>query len=412
MSLPLDVFEVKTGDIYRFRIVSATIIFPVVLSFEDHEMIVVASDGRPIQPLTVDYLIVYNGERYDVDVVAKANPKKANYFIKLQTLEHYNDDSYNSEAEPNVGLAILRYSNVENYHSFFSTPNLSSCKNSDNEIYNDKRCRIANCPFPIPILNAVCFHVTDFKSALDVKDSPALKKSYTNNFQEHFITTMGHDPGLNGFAFVYPYAPPPLAEHVDDVIEKCPDTCNVGQHEHCQCTQILKLKLNNTIQLVLVNYFDGDVGFAHPMHIHGHHFYVIKKGFATYNDKGIITGNSPDFFCDENTAICQWENLTWADGNIPGANLENPPLKDTVVVPLGGYVVLRVTADNPGFWMAHCHIMVHHGNGMALMLQEGEIEDLAEPPDNVKSYVYGKAKWNMNLAKSEIKEKERKRKGK
>lgn len=32
-------------------------------------------------------------------------------------------------------------------------------------------------------------------------------------------------------------------------------------------------------------------------------------------------------------------------------NFNNPPLKDTIQVPSGGYVILRFYANNPGFWV-------------------------------------------------------------
>ena len=50
-------------------------------------------------------------------------------------------------------------------------------------------------------------------------------------------------------------------------------------------------------------------------------------------------------------------------------NLKNPPLKDTVIVPDAGFTLIRFLADNPGFWLLHCHISWHHRMGMAMMLQ-------------------------------------------
>ena len=50
-------------------------------------------------------------------------------------------------------------------------------------------------------------------------------------------------------------------------------------------------------------------------------------------------------------------------------NFINPPQKDTVSVPDSGFVVMRFRADNPGFWLMHCHIDLHNHGGMALVLQ-------------------------------------------
>ncbi len=43
-----------------------------------------------------------------------------------------------------------------------------------------------------------------------------------------------------------------------------------------------------------------------------------------------------------------WADPTWAGGNLPEMVTHGAPLKDTVLVPAGGYVVIRFLADNPG----------------------------------------------------------------
>jgi len=40
-------------------------------------------------------------------------------------------------------------------------------------------------------------------------------------------------------------------------------------------------------------------------------------------------------------------------------------MKDSVVVPDGGYVVLRFISDNPGIWSFHCHLSFHLEAGKA-----------------------------------------------
>ena len=41
-------------------------------------------------------------------------------------------------------------------------------------------------------------------------------------------------------------------------------------------------------------------------------------------------------------------------------------LKDVIVVPNRGYVIVRTFLDNPGTWIMHCHIDFHLSLGMAL----------------------------------------------
>ncbi|KAJ3211961.1 ferroxidase fet3 [Dinochytrium kinnereticum] len=49
---------------------------------------------------------------------------------------------------------------------------------------------------------------------------------------------------------------------------------------------------------------------------------------------------------------------------------EFPMRRDVVVIPGGGYAVLRFRADNPGIWLFHCHIEWHLEAGLAITLIE------------------------------------------
>lgn len=110
------------------------------------------------------------------------------------------------------------------------------------------------------------------------------------------------------------------------------------------------------VDLVINNLDDG----AHPVHLHGHSFYVLSS-FRADGRSGWGSYNPHD------------------PASAPGQplNLQNPLVKDTVSVPRRGHVVLRVVADNPGLWMLHCHMMVHMGVGMAAGLHVGPAGDEA-----------------------------------
>jgi FtsP/CotA-like multicopper oxidase with cupredoxin domain len=84
--------------------------------------------------------------------------------------------------------------------------------------------------------------------------------------------------------------------------------------------------------------------------MHGHHFHVLKIGYPPYNPvNGNATGRNPDIRClNELCTEATWADPSWNSGYIPGVNLEDPPLKDTVSVPADGYVIIRLRADNPG----------------------------------------------------------------
>ncbi len=88
----------------------------------------------------------------------------------------------------------------------------------------------------------------------------------------------------------------------------------------------------------------------HPVHIHGRQFQVIKIGWPKYDNQSRWESENYDVKCDINKFCnkASWKDSTWNDGNVPGIINNGAPLKDTVLVPLGGYVVIRFLVNNPG----------------------------------------------------------------
>lgn len=103
---------------------------------------------------------------------------------------------------------------------------------------------------------------------------------------------------------------------------------------------------NSTVDFII----DNHRYMPHPFHLHGHHLHQISFS------------NSESFpFESVGEAITEkYVNL----------NIENPPRFDVAWVPPGGHVVARITADNPGVWLMHCHNLGHLMAGMGTVLFE------------------------------------------
>ncbi|KAL4898051.1 Cupredoxin [Aspergillus ambiguus] len=75
----------------------------------------------------------------------------------------------------------------------------------------------------------------------------------------------------------------------------------------------------------------------HPIHLHGHDFFILSQGPNIWNGS-VMT--------------------------------ENPPRRDTAMLPAQGHLVLAFKTDNPGAWLMHCHIGWHTTEGFALQFVE------------------------------------------
>lgn len=128
----------------------------------------------------------------------------------------------------------------------------------------------------------------------------------------------------------------------------------------CHCIHRIKVKMNSVVDLILIDIQDG---LTHPFHLHGFKFYVMEMG--SFDMK--VTNSAKI----KNQGLPKNNRLN-----------ERPVHRDTVLVPNKGFVRLRFRADNPGFWLAHCHFEWHLAIGMGFILQVGEIEDMSKPSEH------------------------------
>jgi FtsP/CotA-like multicopper oxidase with cupredoxin domain len=82
---PLEVFTVTPGRRYRFRMINAfCTVCPAQLTIEGHPLLVISSDGEPVQPVPVNTIISFTGERYDF--VINADQPIGAYHIQASTI--------------------------------------------------------------------------------------------------------------------------------------------------------------------------------------------------------------------------------------------------------------------------------------------------------------------------------------
>ena len=132
----------------------------------------------------------------------------------------------------------------------------------------------------------------------------------------------------------------------------------------CECIHRVKVKLNSIIEFVLIDIEDNS---RHPFHMHGHKFYVMDAGY----------------FSDTKEDVLEIIKMRRNSDN------SMPILKDTVTIPKGGFVKIKFKADNPGFWLAHCHFDYHFAVGMGFIVQVGELNEMKEPPDGMSGNCNG-----------------------
>ncbi len=128
--------------------------------------------------------------------------------------------------------------------------------------------------------NVLCWQTLQQQKSEQGFATKILQFEFPGNFCKPLFDTR-----LKWFSFQYPKALPALAMHESDVISECLSMC---KSQDCPCTHYFNITLHNTVQIVLANIGKGKKGknkvqgFAHPIHVHGHHLYVIKVKLSIF----------------------------------------------------------------------------------------------------------------------------------
>ncbi|GAB6021782.1 hypothetical protein CHUAL_004359 [Chamberlinius hualienensis] len=351
---PLQEFKVKSGFKYRFRMCNnANSECPTKISIDNHTMTIIAADGIPVKALKVDSIISGPGERYDF--VVHANYSDGNYWIRFQSTGNFDYCSASYSA------ANLKYEDSIDRDLTQLYEPIKSDDKKDNVLET-----IANLKSLVkdePLLNRHPIKQFYFEVGLIENNHPLYYNpkyfpwsSFTPPYQMPI-------PVVNGIVYTLP--PSPLLTQHHQVPKNV--FCDLKQlskidcrASYCSCVYKEKVNLGDATEFVVVN-IGNDTGY-HTFHLHGHSFQVVAQG---YMPPGLYT-------------VAEFKVLD-AQGKVE-RKLNGTVTKDSVMIPFGGYTILRFIADNPGMWLFHCHMDWHFANGMGLIMQVGEPKDFTNPP--------------------------------
>jgi FtsP/CotA-like multicopper oxidase with cupredoxin domain len=287
-----DKFE--PGKTYLLRIINGAIQSNYKFQIDGHQLEVINMDFTAIEPYTTDTLSIGIGQRYMV--LVKANQTPGNYWMRADS---QNACGHTLQADDIKG--IIRYAGSNNTDDVpTSTPHayVGGCRDEP-----------LTSLVPMVKLNPVHSDV-EYVKEVTVGVSDFLYKW-----------------SLSGTSFMSHYEDPTLVHVLDNGV--APTTSG---------NLILDLpEMGKWVYIVI----ESAIPLNHPIHLHGHDFFVLAAGQGTYNSSTPL-------------------------------NLVNPPRRDTANMPGGGYLVVAFKTDNPGTWLMHCHIGWHTSMGFALQIVEGK----------------------------------------
>ncbi|AEO64812.1 multicopper like protein [Thermothielavioides terrestris NRRL 8126] len=83
----------------------------------------------------------------------------------------------------------------------------------------------------------------------------------------------------------------------------------------------------------------------------------------------LLPSNHPLHLHGSDFAVLAQETVPWDPATGPSLfKYDNPPRRDTVMLPHTGFVALAFRPSNPGAWLLHCHISSHASSGLAAQI--------------------------------------------
>ncbi|GLJ19466.1 hypothetical protein SUGI_0351470 [Cryptomeria japonica] len=348
------VIPVQQGKTYLLRIINAALNDELFFDVARHKLKVVEVDAVYTKSFDTKSVVIAPGQT--TNVLLQANQKPGRYFMAART---YMDAPV--PVDNRTATAILQYMIAPN-SSFSSNtiamPQIPSPKDTSSATnFNNALRSLNSAQYPAKVPQTVdrtlfftvglaidscttCINGSRISAAINnvsfVMPTIALLQAHFQNITGVFTTDFPDKPPT---PFNYTGIPP------KNLIAS-------------KGTRLTRLSYNSKVQLVLQ---DTSVLTAdnHPIHLHGFNFFIVGSGFGNYDP------------------IKDPKNF----------NLVDPPERNTVAVPTGGWSAIRFTADNPGVWFMHCHLEVHTtwGLKMAFVVENGNgpNQSILPPPNDL-----------------------------
>ncbi|KAJ8044291.1 Laccase-4 [Holothuria leucospilota] len=352
---PREVITVEKGKRYRIRLMSNAFTgCPMKVSVDNHSLAAISMDGFPINLVPFDSLITNAGERFDF--ILNANQTVDNYWLRVEGI---GDNCKRTDRRPGLQeLAILRYIGAPDTDpKAFENSTIDAgvvFNPSARQIY-DKSIRIVN------LTSLISFKANERVSTYYLSVGVSKLKTDDHALRDGL-------PQINRISFDYP--PVPLLTQHNEVNQSlfC-DAREATKWSHCEeqrcsCAQIITAELGETIELFFYNGI-VDSTACHPLHLHGISYRVVGSGLM-----------------DKEYTPEEVEEMD-KEGRFFRLSTQFPPVKDTVCVSHGSYMIIQFVANNPGWWFLHCHLDFHALLGMAMVVRIGTDEDIKGliPPD-------------------------------
>lgn len=364
--------KVERGKTYLLRIINAALNDELFFAIDNHTLTVVEADAVYMKPFTTKAIMVAPGQTTNVLITTNQVPDSTGMFV--MAARPYVTAVFPFNNSTTIGF--LKYKSTPRTEKIeaptlpksLALHNLPEMKDTTfaTEFFN-KIHSLASPEYPCNVPKKIHKRVITTIS-LNLQDCPA-NKTCKGLYDKIFLASMNNQSFLRpDKSILESYYKNRTTNHqtdLSDFPEKPPNAFNytgvdpLTENMNAEFgTKLLVIPYGTNIEIVLQGTSFLNVE-NHPIHVHGHNFFIVGSGFGNFN-----VAKDPTKY-----------------------NLVDPPERNTVAVPTGGWAAIRFKADNPGVWFIHCHLEEHTSWGLAMVFivknGQGQAQSLIPPPDDL-----------------------------
>ncbi|KAL2350173.1 putative multicopper oxidase, type 1 [Cryomyces antarcticus] len=302
------VVTMTKGKKYRLRLINTSADNFIRVSLDNHNFTVMTADFIPIKPYTTQWVLLAIGQRYDV--VINANQAVGNYWFRANTAADCASGNNHG-----TGLSIFTYTGAtlaDPTSTAFTAP--STC--------SDEAPLAPYWVQPIPS--------TTFTNQLKTLSVDITKEQVVTNGANLVVW------GINTTSINIQWDNPTLSYVAS------------GNTSYPTVYNLIELPTAGIVSAYfgarVIQEVPGTPPIPHPIHLHGHDFFVLGAGAGTFDPTTYTTT----------------------------LNFATPPRRDTAIMPGGGWLVIAFNTNNPGAWLMHCHIAWHVSEGLGVQFLESK----------------------------------------
>ncbi|PYH93371.1 multicopper oxidase [Aspergillus ellipticus CBS 707.79] len=315
--------NVKPGKRYILRLINGSTDTTFIFSIDNHNLTVIGADFVPVTPYSKDHIHIGIGQRFHVILETKPThdpTKNEGFWIRTQPA----DGCHNFETFPDARQGILWYGSGPN------PPIPTTNAFQYNATCSDELTLAPIVKWTIPAPPSKNISVVEYNVA-----------NASIEIDDWVLPAVGTDPEVTVGDWqilddpIWVDYQRPTVKHLNPPYEN--DSVMYPAQPRGMWNYLLIIGGNQDNPEPV----EGGRLFpaAHPMHLHGHDFAILQYSTEEYD-------------------ASQPLDLT----------LDNPRRRDSVLLPLNGFIVIAFQSDNPGAWTLHCHIAWHSSAGLAFQL--------------------------------------------